>query len=414
MFIARVIKIPLLFFLSTDNVLMLQRFLKLCRKPIIECSDATPVITSDNIVRKSYRKHTDGGINFHIDAFILPDDMKWPTFLAATQRRSFFKNIYFRRQNKVDINRRKYSIDILRNKSRVVWCGSPGIGKSCDINYIFIELLSHLGQDSWPREVAFRTGINLYTFTSNEVTRTEISHSNLVKYSTDKRGYSVLILELYDDEYIPRVRMPFLSAVSSRDLYGRYTTAASASDLNTMWVSPPDLEEVCLMTEAIMELCPKDNVFNGSTKEEALNIVRSRALKVGAIPRYLFCNENIFASRLLGMKNALRWLPHDLGSLTINNIHSSVQCFVAPFFREGVTEPNFYLMYKDAAPELFTSVSNENNVDEKEFMNSVGSIEFRYVSDYAKQLHSSWRQSIKDIGVLKRNGYNHNSWQENP
>ena len=65
--------------------------------------------------------------------------MIWPSFLASKQIKSYFKNIYLQRQNAVDVNRRTISLDILRERGKVVWTGSPGIGKSCDINFILIE-----------------------------------------------------------------------------------------------------------------------------------------------------------------------------------------------------------------------------------------------------------------------------------
>ena len=382
---------------------MLQRFLKLCRKPVIECSDATPVITSDNIVRKSYKKQTDGGINYHIDAFILPDDMKWPTFLPARQSASYSTNIYFQRQNKVDINRRKYSIDILRKKGNVFWSGAAGIGKSCDLNYIFIELLSHLGQDTWPREVAFRSGIELFTFTSTEVSRTKIRYSDLEEYSLDHCcDDSVLILELYDYENDPVIRMPFISAVPARDLDSKLKTLIKGRECIFMLMSPPDVEEVCLMTEAVMEFCPTNSIFRGSTKEEAVSIVRSRALKVGGILQFLFCDEDFYIARLLDMDSDSNALSRHLYWLWFKNIPRTVQCYVALFFREGVTEPNFYEKYKDAAPELYATISMENNLDGIEFMNSEHSIECRYVSDHAKLLHASTWQSLEDVEVLTR------------
>ena len=380
---------------------MLQRFLVLCRKPIIECSDATPIITSDNIVRKSYRKRTEGGIDYHIDALILPDEMKWPTFLAIMQSESYCKNIYFQRESVVDINRRKYTIDTLREKGNVVWMGSPGIGKSCDVNHILLELLSHLGEDTWPSEVAFRSGIDMFTFTSTDVTRTEIKFSDLESFSA-RHLDSVLVMKLDDGENNPILSMPFILVASSKDLYSRLKTLMHARDSTFMLMSPPDVEEMCLVTEAIMELCPTSNPFKGNSKEEAVNIVRSRALKVGGIPRQLFCSEKFYKATLVHMNVASYSLSRCLDSLSAYDIPRTVQSFVALFFKEGVTDPKFPMIYKEAAPELFATFSKENNSEVMALMNSLFNFEFRYLTDYAKVLHSSVEQSFEDLQVLKR------------
>ena len=151
------------FILLSGRLLLLQRFLKLCKKPIVDSNDTGSCKVSYNIVRRVYKKHTVGHMDFRIDALLLPEDMIWPSFLASKQRGSGFKNIYLQRQTAVDINRRKISLDILRKRGKVVWAGSPGIGKSCDINFILMELLRHLGKEGWPGEVLFRVEDYLYT-----------------------------------------------------------------------------------------------------------------------------------------------------------------------------------------------------------------------------------------------------------
>ena len=124
---------------------MLQRFYNLCRKPIIEVDSTSMIETSENILRRTYRKRTDGHIDFQIDALILPDDMVWPSFLSKARCR--FHHIYFQRQSVLDANRRKITLKRICNRSQVVWSGAPGIGKSSETNYIFM-LFKYLLQDT--------------------------------------------------------------------------------------------------------------------------------------------------------------------------------------------------------------------------------------------------------------------------
>ena len=333
--------------------MMLQRFLRICKNPIIECDGSASLATSDNIVRRVYRKQTEGGMKFQIDALILPEGMIWPTFLAVKQRRSFFKNIYFQRQTAADVNRRIISLDLLRKNYEAIWVGSPGIGKSCDINYIFIELLHHLGEDGWPSMVAFRSESILFTFTASNVTYTPICFSELLNYSQiHEDDNSVLILELLESENDPILSMPFILAVSPIDLASKFKTLGKSGFDEFMLISPPDVEEVCLMTEAMMDICPENKIFKGNTKEEAISIVRTRALKIGAIPRYLFCSERNFITRLTLMKvSATSKLSSDFQTLSVNNIPDAAKCFVAPYFRPGVTDPRLHVSYVKAAPD---------------------------------------------------------------
>ena len=69
-----VITIPSLF-LIIDKLMMLQRFLRICREPILDFNDTTAITSQNNIVKRVYRKQTEGGIDFQVDALILPQGM---------------------------------------------------------------------------------------------------------------------------------------------------------------------------------------------------------------------------------------------------------------------------------------------------------------------------------------------------
>ena len=384
----------------------MQRFLKLCKTPIIECDSTDSFKSSDNIVRRLYKKHTEGHMDFRIDALVLPEDMIWPSFLAPKQFGSNFKNIYFQRQNTVDINRRLISLDMLRNRGKVIWAGSPGIGKSCDINFILIELLSHLGEDNWPSVIFFRVEDYLYTFTTSGVTRARFKYSDLGRYSRlYQNTNSVLILELQESETDPNITMPFILAVSARNLLSKLKTIDQSGDSAFMLITPPDIEEVCLMAEAIMDICPNNNVFEGQSKEDVVSTVRTRALQVGAIPRYLFFKNDVFSNRLSEMAASASYsLTFDFAQLTINNIPIVAQFLVAPYFRPHVTNPIFTRNYKAAASDYFNSLS-EDDLDEKTYSSSLPSYVFRYLSDYALRLHIKALKDPRDIEVIKRLGF---------
>ena len=342
-------------------------------------------------------------MDFRIDALVLPVGMIWPSFVASMQSETYFKNIYFQRQTAVDVNRRMNSLDILRKRGKVVWSGAPGIGKSSDLNFILMELLRHLGEEGWPREVLFRSGPYVYTFTSSGVKSSTFKYSDLCSFSLDYQNTnSVLILELKESETDPVINMPFILAVPATDLNSTLKTIYKTRGQRSMLIAPPDTEEVCLMAEAMMDICPSNDIFEGMSKEDYVNMVRERALQVGAIPRYLFCDYDSFRGRLNEMASSS--LPSGLVELSVKNIPEVVQCLVAPYFRPYVTNPITVLNYEDAASEYFNSIVGDEREKMMPYRDS-SSYEFRYLSEYAQLIHIKAVIGPKDIEALKRFGF---------
>ena len=393
------------------DIVILERFLRACKQPIVEGD----VMSSDRIVRKVYRKK-EVNIEYQVDALILPEDLIWPTFIETKQRHQDFKNIYFQRQTIVDANRRTYSLDLLRKKETVIWTGAAGIGKSCDINHILIELLSHLGEDSWPSMVAYRIENDLFSFTSSGVTSTRISYADLHEYSKiHQRDNSVLILELQESETDPVIRRPFILAVSARNLSQKLKTVRKSGGREYMLISPPEVEEVCLMAEAIMDIYPDNDIFKGMSKEEAISTVQTRALQIGAIPRYLFCKSFRFESRLNELiASESKELTTELDQLSVDNIPKLAQLLMAPYLRPGVTNPIISQRYEKAASEYLNSLPAEDR-NERMAMSSTFSTfshVFRYLSDFAKQIHYFSLRSSLDVARVKRLGYDYQLAEE--
>ena len=333
--------------------------------------------------------------------------MIWPTFVPMKQDGSYFQNIYFQRQSSVDVNRRRMSLDLLRKNKSVIWIGLRGIGKSCDLNYIFMELLSHLGEESWLSQVAYRTGKALYTFTAFGVKYSQLDYSDLDHYTTfHKNDHSVLILELQESEMDPSMSMPYILAVAADDLQTKLKTVHKTRNNVDMLISPPDVEEVCLMTEAIMDICPNNDIFEGMTQEEAVSIIRSRALKIGTVPKFLFCNVELFKSRLNEMIRVAKYeFSPEFNTLSFDHIPRDLPYLVAPYFRPRVTDPIYPHDYEIAALDYFNSLCIPSDpLDSYEFhffMNVLSSYEYRYLSEYVKMIHFSFLKYPDKIKFIK-------------
>ena len=209
---------------------------------------------------------------------------------------------------------------------------------------------------------------------------------------------SVLILELKESETDPVINMPFILAVSAGNLLSKLKTIDQTRDTEFMLVAPPDIEEVCLMAEAMMDVCPSNDIFEGKSKEDAVSMVRERALHIGAIPRYLFHDYIAFKGRLDEMKSsASSSLSFDFAKLSVYNIPKVAQYLVAPYFRPHVTNPISALNYEEAAAEYFNSLSGDDRAGMMH-ARSFSSFEFRYLCDYALKTHI---KALKDLKILK-------------
>ena len=227
------------------------------------------------------------------------------------------------------------------------------------------------------------------------------TYSNLGKYTLYyKNTNSVLILELLESETDSIINMPFILALSARNLKSTIKTIDKTRGYTLMLVTPPDVEEVCLMTVAVMDIA-----FDGKSKEVAVRIVKERTQLVGAIPRYLFCDYTAFKGRLDDMNSLVNYsLSVKFRELTIHNIPNAVQYLVAPYFRSHVTNPNVVLDYVDAASEYFNSIVGDERNRMKRFR-SVPSYEFRYLCDHTLKIHIKALKGPKDIKVIQRLGF---------
>ena len=121
-------------------------------------------------------------------------------------------NFYFCRMTPVDIRRREVTLRLLRKeRESPIWIGAEGIGKSADMNYILMELLTHIGEEGWPSIVAFRFDYKIAEF-KFDISSSRVTFSwhngkdtdSILEYSSSvgyPEGRALLILELKDDEY---------------------------------------------------------------------------------------------------------------------------------------------------------------------------------------------------------------------
>jgi len=284
-------------------------------------------------------------------AYILPKDISWPMFTLRKQSDASCKNIYLCRTSPADTTRRNATLEKLKAGESVVWVGFPGIGKSSDINYILMKLLSHIGQVDWPSIVAFRFDGNIAEFQHESSSSSVIritwyngkDKDDILRYTMSVRtpkGRAVLVLDLDDIDIKPDSDIPVLIAMSSRGIQG-VLKSLQCRQLTEFLVSPPSVGELLLMTEAELQYNEEDSYFKNLSLSDAQTVVMNRVAAVGPVPRFVLNAEKKYSNRkrLLGDSGFLPTLSDDLTRLTYDNVPGVLKLYIAPFLKDGITDP---------------------------------------------------------------------------
>ena len=117
-------------------------------------------------------------------------------------------------------------------------------------------------------------------FIVSDVTLSYFRYSDLNYYlAIHEVDKAVLPLKV-EREIDPTTSMPFILAVSCRDLQLELKTIVLALADGLISISPPYIEEVSLMTAAITimtvafkDVYPNYDMFNGKSKDEATSLV---------------------------------------------------------------------------------------------------------------------------------------------
>eukprot|EP01033_Poteriospumella_lacustris_P010017 gene10017-biopygen4497 len=230
----------------------------------------------------------------------------------------------FRRIRPVDQSRFEKTITALKEGSKVVWCGQPGIGMSTEANFVLLEFLRHLGdgEDSeWPTKVAHRVGGQLYLYTWNAAARrvqcemlpgeTLLNVKRFSRFWTDQmydtqQKPPVLILELDEDEVDPMVSIPTFIALSSRDVDTTLKTIFKSQSCEVYLVRPHDPEELLLMAKVMFEADPEQLCAHLGCEREwdkVAKILSDRMNIVGPLVRQVFSGKflsDVYAQEMKG------------------------------------------------------------------------------------------------------------------
>jgi hypothetical protein len=172
-----------------------------------------------------------GELNEKVIAWKMPEDCVAP-FLTSKQALTIGRDVLVFRAKPSSLSRREQVLQlILMNEpmsSAII--GLPRIGKTTELNYYAIKLFHELGRDETRLKVLLlRIGTLIYDCTydtsSKSIKVEEYPCEDLRALNTHcKRFYKefnfgevVLVLDLQEDEIDPKINLPFITSLSSRE-----------------------------------------------------------------------------------------------------------------------------------------------------------------------------------------------------
>jgi hypothetical protein len=262
-------------------------------------------------------------------AFVLPGDLKWGFSNASKQDGSRRQNVLFRRLGDIHQERRELTLKALREGGKVMWIGTPGIGKTTSMFDLAMILIQHLGEDGWPKKVAVRVEdeVRVHTLAVDGVVhiRSHIidgpSNIECALGRTFKEAGGVLLLEMEEEE---RYFAPFCGTFltqPNRLKRGRgrtdYRSFRRTSGSHLLVVDPWSESEV----KALAQCIDADGVED----------IMTRFALVGGVPRCLVTNMDFEKrwGRILAVEDS-NLLGDTKGTLDPTSVPPNFSLLVAP------------------------------------------------------------------------------------
>jgi hypothetical protein len=300
------------------------------------------------------------------EVILMPEGYAAPFLMedASKQEQAIGRNILVLRSDVRSIERRDRILEnIFEKKVSSAIIGLPRLGKTTELNYYAIKIFESMGHDECcsVKVLLLRIGIFLYHCelkTKNGKKVIEVKEKKcgdlktLAEYCREyKKIYKdkvVLILDLLEDEIDPKVQLPFITSLSSRDADKVLKTKRKSGRLNFFLSDMPNNEELEAMIIAFHDNIENNEVFPDARNiiciDQVLEIARKRCDIIGNFFTYAIGTEDDFKNRELctSQANATKSLE-ELNQCSIFNVPENVKYFFQPVLKEGVVNPNIAL-----------------------------------------------------------------------
>ena len=234
------------------------------------------------------------------------------------------------------------------------------IGKSAEMNFIFMTLLSRIGEVGWPSTVLFRMPhspaleFTLDASSQQCLVRGLPGTETLDEVCQCLRRYdeanTVMLMELSFSERDPTCRIPCYLTVTSDDAVGVTKTISKMHGSVYLLSDPPSLTQLKLQGLACKRHSRVTDPFLDQSPESILATIEQRAQVVGPLPRHTICSEDDYKRQLFLIRESADGF-FSRGYTTLNCFHipKYASYYIAPFIKPDC-DPMFGTTASDGSP----------------------------------------------------------------
>ena len=270
-----------------------------------------------------------------LNAYILPNNQKWPSFYCGKQRRASCNSIYFQRVDTVNITRFNETVRLLKDDNYVITIGCSGIGKSTELNSLLMVFLKHIGEDGWPTSVMFRYDINIIHFKIENsqpvVLYVDCPSMVDVQRYTFQYPKAVIIIELKEGEADePQSRCARHTYLSCRNSFSTTNETYKSEAGYYFLMQPHSLEQLQEIAAFEYTEARDSCIFSDKNSvEEVKDEVNKRVSKVGPIIRSVISKH--YEYYVQSMKDNASKIFKDIEELAVDFLPSNSKLYIAPY-----------------------------------------------------------------------------------
>ena len=257
-----------------------------------------------------------------VTALVLPSSSSWPTFQDLKQVNAPGKNVLLMKKAPMTLlydKTGKTVLNVLLGGRKVALVGHPGIGKSTELNIIFVDLFRVLMAGKI-KDLFHRVQQELYRYHCTEMDGVKTivceqvegaGHSldTLILYINKAKlkniqpnnPSSVLVLELDEEEGNLKMTMPTLLALSSRNVMAQVKTWRMGGNVEFSIRPTHTQEELLVLATALFQSPSQPQLLsdlglpsNTISVEDVHQVIKQRMEIVGPLAREVLGTETLF------------------------------------------------------------------------------------------------------------------------
>jgi hypothetical protein len=231
----------------------------------------------------------------------MPEGCCAPFLMPNSSKQAFTegRNVYFRRIGVTSVTRQKQILGFILQDcpSSCAVLGLPRVGKTCELNYYTIKLFQEMGRKETRLKVLLlRIGVSIYNCKyDKDLKRMKVTEhycqniqelNSQCDYFFSKYNYGevILVLDLVEDEIDPKINLPFITSLSSRDVNTVLKSTDKAKAIKYFLYDLPSNNEIEAMVRAYYASMVNNIVLKEQPEasiEEILKTVRARCDIIG-------------------------------------------------------------------------------------------------------------------------------------